>query len=403
VSIAAGCIVAADVELGDDVVLHPGVIVAARCASAPLRAALRRGAVRGGPARTRCLVHPGTVIGSDGFGFEPTAEGWEKVPQCGTVVIGDDVEIGANCAIDRGRFEATRIGNGVKIDNLVHIAHNVVVEDGALLIAQVGVAGSARIGARAILAGQVGVAGHLTIGAGARLAPQSGVAKDVPPGEDQFGSPVAREGRGFPAAGPVREAAGARPARARARAPPGRTDEEDLMRAQRTIATPVEFSGRGLHTGEQVHVRVMPAREDAGVEFVRVDVPDALPIPAHIRFYFDEGPALAPRARRLRRRHDRAPPGGVHGLQVDNLRVEMTGAEMPGLDGSAKTLADLFVQPGSSSSRARPHVPPRGSALRARRRSDARGLARRAAGADGPVHRRVQRSRRSRAARSISS
>jgi UDP-3-O-[3-hydroxymyristoyl] glucosamine N-acyltransferase len=144
-----------------------------------------------------CIVHPGTVIGSDGFGFEPTAEGWEKVPQCGTVVVGDDVEIGANCAIDRGRFEATRIGNGVKIDNLVHIAHNVVVEDGALLIAQVGVAGSTRVGARAILAGQAGVAGHLTIGAGARVAPQSGVGKDVPPGEDQFGSPAREKGEAF--------------------------------------------------------------------------------------------------------------------------------------------------------------------------------------------------------------
>ena len=118
------------------------------------------------------------------------------------------------------------------------------------------------------------------------------------------------------------------------------------MRAQRTIATPVEFSGRGLHTGEQVHVRVMPAREDAGVEFVRVDVPDALPIPAHIRFY-----STKDRRSRLER-------GGYGvdtiehllavctGLQVDNLRVEMTGAEMPGLDGSAKTLADLFVQSG---------------------------------------------------------
>jgi len=198
VSIAAGCIVAADVELGDDVVLHPGVIVAAQV-RVGARCELHSGVVlcAGVQLGQRCLVHPGTVIGSDGFGFEPTAEGWEKVPQCGTVVIGDDVEIGANCAIDRGRFEATRIGNGVKIDNLVHIAHNVVVEDGALLIAQVGVAGSARIGARAILAGQVGVAGHLTIGAGARLAPQSGVAKDVPPGEDQFGSPSREKGEAF--------------------------------------------------------------------------------------------------------------------------------------------------------------------------------------------------------------
>jgi UDP-3-O-[3-hydroxymyristoyl] glucosamine N-acyltransferase len=113
------------------------------------------------------------------------------------VVVGDDVEIGANCAIDRGRFEATRIGNGVKLDNLVHLAHNVVVEDGALLIAQVGVAGSSRIGARAVLAGQVGVVGHVEIGPGARIAAQSGVSRDVPAGEDQFGSPAREKGEAF--------------------------------------------------------------------------------------------------------------------------------------------------------------------------------------------------------------
>jgi len=118
------------------------------------------------------------------------------------------------------------------------------------------------------------------------------------------------------------------------------------MRSQRTLATPVEFSGRGLHSGEHVKVRVLPAREDAGVEFVRTDVPDALPIPAHIRFYSNQD------------RRSRLERGGngvdtiehllavCQGLQVDNLRVEMSGAEMPGLDGSAKTLVELFAQAG---------------------------------------------------------
>jgi UDP-3-O-[3-hydroxymyristoyl] glucosamine N-acyltransferase len=145
----------------------------------------------------RCLIHAGTVIGSDGFGFDPSPAGWEKVPHFGTVVIGDDVEMGANCAIDRGRFGPTRIGNGVKLDNLVHIAHNVEVEDGALLIAQVGVAGSTRIGKGAILAGQAGIAGHLEIGPGARIGGQSGVGKDVPAGQDQFGTPSREKGEAF--------------------------------------------------------------------------------------------------------------------------------------------------------------------------------------------------------------
>lgn len=118
------------------------------------------------------------------------------------------------------------------------------------------------------------------------------------------------------------------------------------MRSQRTLSTVVEFSGRGLHSGENVHVRVLPARADAGIEFVRTDVPDALPIPAHIRYYTNKD------------RRSRLERGGYGvdtiehllavctGLQVDNLRVEMSGSEMPGLDGSAKTLVELFGQAG---------------------------------------------------------
>jgi UDP-3-O-[3-hydroxymyristoyl] glucosamine N-acyltransferase len=197
-SVGPLCHVGAGVEVGEGAVLHAGVVIGpfARVGAESVlhpRVVLYDHVEIG----RRCLIHAGTVIGSDGFGFDPTPTGWEKVPQCGTVVVGDDVEIGANCAIDRGRFEATRIGNGVKLDNLVHLAHNVVVEDGALIIAQVGVAGSTRIGARAILAGQAGIAGHLVIGPGARIAAQSGVGRDVPPGEDQFGSPAREKGEAF--------------------------------------------------------------------------------------------------------------------------------------------------------------------------------------------------------------
>jgi UDP-3-O-[3-hydroxymyristoyl] glucosamine N-acyltransferase len=198
VSVGPLCSVGRGAELGVGVVLHPGVHVGPHVrigAGSVLHSGvvLYDGVVMG----ERCLVHAGSVIGSDGFGFEPTATGWEKVPQCGNVVVGDDVEIGANCAIDRGRFEATRIGDGVKLDNLVHVAHNVIVEDGALLIAQVGVAGSSRIGARAILAGQAGIAGHVNIGPGARVGAQTGVGKDVPAGVDHFGSPSREKGEAF--------------------------------------------------------------------------------------------------------------------------------------------------------------------------------------------------------------
>jgi UDP-3-O-[3-hydroxymyristoyl] glucosamine N-acyltransferase len=114
----------------------------------------------------------------------------QKIPQVGTVVIGNDVEIGANVTIDRARFGKTRIGNGVKIDNLVQIAHNVVIGDHAVLVACAAVAGSAEIGHHVILAGQVGVAGHIVIGPGAVIGAQAGVHKDVPPRAMLIGSPA---------------------------------------------------------------------------------------------------------------------------------------------------------------------------------------------------------------------
>jgi UDP-3-O-[3-hydroxymyristoyl] glucosamine N-acyltransferase len=162
-----------DSSIGAESTLHCGVHVYARVAIGE-----------------HCIIHSGTVLGSDGYGFEPTRDGWAKIPQVGTVVIEDDVEIGANCTIDRGRFGATRIGRGAKLDNLVHVAHNVVVGEAALLIAQVGIAGSTKVGKRAILAGQVGIAGHVNIGDGARVSAQSGLSHDVPPGTDWMGSPA---------------------------------------------------------------------------------------------------------------------------------------------------------------------------------------------------------------------
>jgi len=173
VQLVSGVHLGRGVHVGEGSVLHPGVVIYPGCVIG-----------------ARCTLHAGSVIGSDGFGFEPTREGWQKIPQVGNAVVEDDVEIGANVTIDRGRFGATRIGRGAKIDNLVQIGHNVVVGEGVLLIAQTGIAGSTRIEARAILAGQVGVQGHVTIGAGARIGGQAGVFGDVPPGEEWTGYPA---------------------------------------------------------------------------------------------------------------------------------------------------------------------------------------------------------------------
>jgi UDP-3-O-[3-hydroxymyristoyl] glucosamine N-acyltransferase len=150
----------------------PGVVVQAECT-------LGR----------RVRLHPGVVIGSDGFGYEFVAGRHEKVPQVGTVVVGDDVEIGANTTIDRSRFEQTSIGEGTKIDNLVQVGHNVVIGKHCMICAQVGIAGSVTLGDYVVVGGQVGLAGHLTVGSGAMIAAKSGVKDDIPPKTSVWGSP----------------------------------------------------------------------------------------------------------------------------------------------------------------------------------------------------------------------
>jgi len=152
-------------QVGEDCVLHPNVVVREGC---------RIG--------NRVILHAGVVIGSDGFGYAGRGEGRVKIPQVGVVVVEDDVEIGANSTVDRATLGCTVIGRGTKIDNLVQIAHNVVIGENSIIAAQAGVAGSTRIGRNVTLAGQVGVANHIEIGDGATIGPQSGVAKRVAPG-----------------------------------------------------------------------------------------------------------------------------------------------------------------------------------------------------------------------------
>ncbi|MBM4153593.1 MAG: UDP-3-O-(3-hydroxymyristoyl)glucosamine N-acyltransferase [Lentisphaerae bacterium] len=160
--------------VGEDCRLYPNVSIRERC---------RIGA--------RVILHNGCVVGSDGFGYTADEKGVRtKIPQLGIVVIGDDVELGANVTVDRARFGKTVIGQGVKVDNLVQIAHNVVIGDHAVIVAQVGIAGSSSIGARAVLAGQVGISGHLEVGEGAIIGAQAGVSKDVPAGAMVLGSPA---------------------------------------------------------------------------------------------------------------------------------------------------------------------------------------------------------------------
>ena len=138
---------------------------------------------------SRVIIHSGAVIGADGFGFEMVDGRQQKIQQLGIVQIDDDVEIGANATVDRARFGRTWIQQGVKIDNLVQIAHNVVIGRNCVIVAQTGISGSTRVGERVTIGGQVGIIGHIEIGDGAAIGAQSGVSKSVAGGV-WFGSPA---------------------------------------------------------------------------------------------------------------------------------------------------------------------------------------------------------------------
>lgn len=138
----------------------------------------------------RVIIHPGAVIGADGFGFKNTDQGHEKIPQMGRVVIEDDVEIGANSCIDRATVETTIVGRGTKIDNLVQVGHNTVIGQHCILVGQVGVGGSARLGNFVILGGQVGIRDHVKLANGVRVGGLSGVAGDIPEKGDYLGVPA---------------------------------------------------------------------------------------------------------------------------------------------------------------------------------------------------------------------
>ncbi len=173
VTIMPGVYIGHGVKIGDNTLIYPNVTILDNTIIG-----------------NNVVIHSGTVIGSDGFGYERDGEVHVKVPQMGIVQIDDDVEIGANNCIDRATFGKTWIKKGVKTDNLVHIAHNVVVGENSLLIAQVGISGSVSIGRGVIIAGQVGIVDHISIGDYSMIGPQSGVAKSIPPKSIFSGTPA---------------------------------------------------------------------------------------------------------------------------------------------------------------------------------------------------------------------
>jgi len=168
-----------DVRVGADCLFHPGVVVRERCAIGD-----------------RVILQPGVSIGGDGFGYEFNERGeHEKVPQLGNVVLEDDVEIGANSAVDRARLGTTRIERGVKIDNLVQVGHNCRIGAHSAVVSQVGLSGSTVVGSRVFIMGQAGVAGHVTLGDGSFVGGRAGVMRDLPPGSKVWCLPAVPERR----------------------------------------------------------------------------------------------------------------------------------------------------------------------------------------------------------------
>ncbi|MEW5925411.1 MAG: UDP-3-O-(3-hydroxymyristoyl)glucosamine N-acyltransferase [Candidatus Zixiibacteriota bacterium] len=190
-SIGALCYVGENSEIGDNTLVMPKVYIGKQvkignnCKIYPGVNILDK-TVIGDDA----IIHSGTVIGSDGFGFARHETGIKKVKQIGWVDIGDDVEIGSNVSVDRGALGPTRIGNHVKIDNLVQVAHNVEIGDYSIIVAQVGISGSTKLGKGVILAGQVGLVGHIELGDGVQVGAQSGVTRNIEPGGKILGSPA---------------------------------------------------------------------------------------------------------------------------------------------------------------------------------------------------------------------
>ena len=191
VVVGAGCVIGAGATIGEDSRLWAGATV-------------YRGAIIG----ARVGLHSGSRIGVDGFGYVFGGGMHNRIPHVGGCIIGDDVEIGANTTIDRGSIDDTVIGKGSKIDNLVHVAHNVRIGERCLLMAQVGIAGSVVIGDDCIIAGQAGLSGHITIGKGARIAAQAGVFGDIPAGETWSGYPARPHREALRASGALFKLAG---------------------------------------------------------------------------------------------------------------------------------------------------------------------------------------------------
>jgi UDP-3-O-[3-hydroxymyristoyl] glucosamine N-acyltransferase len=191
VGIDAHVRIADDAAIGDGVVLYANVYIGRGSRIGAHTIVYPNVTIRDGvTVGARCIIHSGTVLGSDGFGFAPVEGAWFKIPQLGNLIVGDDVEIGANSAVDRATFGSTVIGRGTKIDNLVQIGHNVEIGEHCVISGMSGVAGSATMGNHVTVAAQVGIGDHVEIGDGVTIGARSGVTQSISPGRVVSGFPA---------------------------------------------------------------------------------------------------------------------------------------------------------------------------------------------------------------------
>ena len=187
--IGANVVIGENVEIGDNCIIEPNTVVAHDCKIGNNCRIGNNASIAYAVIGANCYIYTGARIGQDGFGFQLINGQHHRIPQLGRVIIGNDVEVGANTCIDRGALDDTVIGDGTRIDNLVQIAHNDKLGRGCIIVSQVGIAGSCNLGDYVVLGGQVGLADHLNIGSGAQVAAQSGVMRDIEPGAVMMGSP----------------------------------------------------------------------------------------------------------------------------------------------------------------------------------------------------------------------
>ena len=316
--------------IGNDTILYSGVKIYDHCSIGE-----------------KCFIQSGAIIGGDGFGFAPNSENeYTKVAQIGNVIIEDNVEIGANTTIDRATMGSTIIHQGVKLDNLIQIAHNVEIGKNTVIAAQSGVAGSTKIGENCMIGGQVGIVGHLKIGNNVKIAAQSGIQSNIKNNEIVQGSPAFSISDYKRAYVYFRQLPKLNSLVNRIEKELNNILSKQMPNYQHTISTTKSISGYGLHTGIKSTLTFKAAPINSGIKFIRTDLENNPVIEASLsnldetnrRTQLKKNDAIVQTTEHLL--------AALAGLEIDNLDIEIDSPELPILDGSSKLYIEVLSEAG---------------------------------------------------------